>query len=82
VPGREQLRETEPDAEPAEPVRQRLRRVVAGPMPAVVPMSHDLPPHGMSTTLMQPSCLSRNVSYIAGPSSRLTRWVMTKEGSI
>jgi hypothetical protein len=31
---------------------------------------------------MQPSCLSRKVLYIVGPSSSLARCVMTKEGSI
>ena len=31
---------------------------------------------------MQLSCLSRNTLYISGPSSRLTVWVMTKDGSI
>ena len=34
------------------------------------------------TTLMHESCLSRNVRYIAGASSRPIRWVMMKDGSI
>ena len=38
--------------------------------------------HGLRTTLMQPSFLSRKVLYMAGPSSRATRWVITNEGSI
>lgn len=37
---------------------------------------------GFKTTLMQPSFLSRNVSYIFGASSRLTLCVITNEGSI
>jgi hypothetical protein len=32
---------------------------------------HGFPAHGLITTLMQPSCLSRNVRYISGPCSRL-----------
>src|SRR5688572_11635721 len=39
-------------------------------------------PSGFSTTLMQPSCLSRKVRYISGPSFSATVWVMTKLGSI
>jgi hypothetical protein len=37
---------------------------------------------GLSTTLMQPSFLSRKVLYSSGPSSNLARWVMTNDGSI
>ncbi len=37
---------------------------------------------GRSTTLTQPSFLSRRVSYAAGTSTSGTRWVMTKDGSI
>jgi hypothetical protein len=34
---------------------------------------------GFKTTLMQPSCLSRNVLYIWGPLSSGSVWVMTKD---
>ena len=42
--------------------------------------SHDAA--GFITTLMQESCLSRNVRYMAGASSSPMRCVMTNEGSI
>src|SRR6202162_4626641 len=34
------------------------------------------PDQGVSTTLMQPSLLSRNVLYAAGASSSFTRWAL------
>ena len=37
---------------------------------------------GFITTLMHASCLSRNVRYMAGASSRPIRCVMMKDGSI
>jgi hypothetical protein len=39
-------------------------------------------PHGLSTTLMQPSSLSRNVLYMPGPCSSGTVCVITNDGSI
>src|SRR5690606_32111019 len=94
----QQLNDTEADAEPAQPSRQGAGRVVgssdltwnahestsfakegsANPYARAWPRRCQ----GLSTTLMQPSCLSRNVLYISGPCSRLTLWVMTKVGSI
>ena len=46
------------------------------------PRPPDGPDQGFSTTLMQPSFLSRKVLYSSGPSSSFARWVMTKDGSI
>jgi hypothetical protein len=37
---------------------------------------------GLSTTLMQPSSLSRKVLYISGPLESGTLWVMTNDGSM
>ena len=38
--------------------------------------------HGVITTLMHSSCLSRNVRYISGASSSVARCVITNDGSI
>jgi DNA ligase 1 len=57
---------------------------VAMRFPRISRLRWDKPPReALSTTLMQPSCLSRKVLYISGPSASVgTVWVMTKDGSI
>jgi hypothetical protein len=65
-PACHQLGDAKPDAEPAEPLRHRLGDVA--PVEDLMPVSHGGTPYGVRTTLMQPSSLSRNVSYISGPS--------------
>src|SRR5690606_3854314 len=77
---REDFRKAKPDAEPAQPVSD----AVGGFPDPVACLHHSLPrlPQGVSTTFTQPSCLSRKVLYISGPSSSFTLWVITKDGSI
>src|SRR5438552_11699623 len=69
-PRRQHFGKAEPDAEPAKTTGQRHHRTVGA---AALLKRHRVHPfYGLSTTLTQPSSLSRNVLYIRGPSSRAT----------